>query len=482
MTRRSPEPNYYQVLRIEPETAHAQIKRAFRREIRIWHPDVNGGSAEATAQTILINRAYEILSDPKKRADYDDRHPQWRGKARGRQADAADPERAARDAERRRRQEDEARWRSQPEPELARSDSAFTQGHWYAHPKKGQYRVIEVADGRVRVRFRNGEFTKFVSDKLWSAWEEYLGRGGQTSSDAHVGASAKEKNWQHRTPERDRGEAAQRVRGEAAAHESREVREQARRGGEESNWEGVLRRLRQEAQERYRRAAEAREKRQAEELARKLAAQWLQLEARKRERQEAGKKHRHDLVLHRAREAAERERHGSGRNAECEDKRVCPVRDDPLGWSDTTFVIGHWYAQDNSVYEVVAIRDGIVNVRYRDGREEPVLAQSLWDSWQRVREQQSAKGRSVRIDIVGETRRIAEQGDMKRVAQYLAQVDWVRLVDKRAERGPLYIVPHEEKRDEIDSLFNEFKRRGLPLTYAKGGGGVSDGQPAWFTR
>lgn len=55
-----------------PETATAEaVKAAFRDLAKKHHPDVNGGSAEATAIFMAIKRAYDVLSDPTKRAAYD---------------------------------------------------------------------------------------------------------------------------------------------------------------------------------------------------------------------------------------------------------------------------------------------------------------------------------------------------------------------------------------------------------------------------
>jgi hypothetical protein len=46
----------------------------------------------------------------------------------------------------------------------------------------------------------------------------------------------------------------------------------------------------------------------------------------------------------------------------------------------------------------------------------------------------------------------------------------------------LFVVPHDGHRAEVDLLFHDLKRAGLPLVYARGGGGVTEGQPAWLMR
>jgi molecular chaperone DnaJ len=63
--------NYYKVLKISPKASTAEIKSAYRRLAREMHPDVNGGTEDATREFALLAKAYEILSNPQERAHYD---------------------------------------------------------------------------------------------------------------------------------------------------------------------------------------------------------------------------------------------------------------------------------------------------------------------------------------------------------------------------------------------------------------------------
>jgi DnaJ-class molecular chaperone len=69
--------DYYEVLGV-PRTASAkEIKAAFRKLARKYHPDVNSGDAAAEARFKEINAANEVLGDPEKRRKYDELGPDW---------------------------------------------------------------------------------------------------------------------------------------------------------------------------------------------------------------------------------------------------------------------------------------------------------------------------------------------------------------------------------------------------------------------
>ena len=60
------DPNYWSLLGVSPECDSSELKSAFRKEARKWHPDLNKNDVNAEERFKLINEAYAILSDPKK--------------------------------------------------------------------------------------------------------------------------------------------------------------------------------------------------------------------------------------------------------------------------------------------------------------------------------------------------------------------------------------------------------------------------------
>ncbi|NLU31417.1 MAG: molecular chaperone DnaJ [Clostridiaceae bacterium] len=63
--------DYYEVLGVDRNAAEADIKKAYRRLAKQYHPDVNKGDADAEAKFKEISEAYSVLSDSEKRAQYD---------------------------------------------------------------------------------------------------------------------------------------------------------------------------------------------------------------------------------------------------------------------------------------------------------------------------------------------------------------------------------------------------------------------------
>jgi len=63
--------DYYDVLGVSRGASPEEVKRAYRRLARQHHPDVNPGDAEAEKRFKEVVEAYEVLSDPERRAQYD---------------------------------------------------------------------------------------------------------------------------------------------------------------------------------------------------------------------------------------------------------------------------------------------------------------------------------------------------------------------------------------------------------------------------
>ena len=63
--------DYYEVLGLNKGASEAEIKKAYRSLAKKYHPDLNPGDAEAEAKFKEINEANDVLSDPDKKAKYD---------------------------------------------------------------------------------------------------------------------------------------------------------------------------------------------------------------------------------------------------------------------------------------------------------------------------------------------------------------------------------------------------------------------------
>lgn len=62
---------YYEILGITQDADSGAVKKAYRKQALKYHPDRNEGDKEAEEMFKLVNEAYQVLSDPKKRATYD---------------------------------------------------------------------------------------------------------------------------------------------------------------------------------------------------------------------------------------------------------------------------------------------------------------------------------------------------------------------------------------------------------------------------
>src|SRR5579884_3132236 len=64
-------PDYYKVLGVGKGASDEEIKKAYRKLARKYHPDRNAGDKQAEERFKEISQAHDVLSDPEKRKAYD---------------------------------------------------------------------------------------------------------------------------------------------------------------------------------------------------------------------------------------------------------------------------------------------------------------------------------------------------------------------------------------------------------------------------
>ncbi len=70
--------DYYKVMGVPKDIPQDDIKAAYRRRSKQFHPDLHPDDPKAKAKFQMLNEAYAVLSDPEKRAKYDKYGEQWK--------------------------------------------------------------------------------------------------------------------------------------------------------------------------------------------------------------------------------------------------------------------------------------------------------------------------------------------------------------------------------------------------------------------
>src|SRR5829696_8406809 len=83
--------DYYATLGLAKGASAKEIKQAFRKLARKYHPDVNPGDKSAEARFKELNEANEVLGDPEKRKKYDELGANWRQYEQGGAPGGANP-------------------------------------------------------------------------------------------------------------------------------------------------------------------------------------------------------------------------------------------------------------------------------------------------------------------------------------------------------------------------------------------------------
>ncbi|WP_250277273.1 J domain-containing protein [[Clostridium] colinum] len=63
--------NYYKILGVSQEATNDELKKAYRKLAKKYHPDANVGNAQADEMFKKVSKAYEVLSDETSRKKYD---------------------------------------------------------------------------------------------------------------------------------------------------------------------------------------------------------------------------------------------------------------------------------------------------------------------------------------------------------------------------------------------------------------------------
>jgi len=71
--------DWYEILELDPDAAKADIKKRYRELMKKYHPDQNNGNSEYDEMVKKIIEANRILSDDKKRKEFDEKRKNYKG-------------------------------------------------------------------------------------------------------------------------------------------------------------------------------------------------------------------------------------------------------------------------------------------------------------------------------------------------------------------------------------------------------------------
>ena len=75
--------DYYKILGVDKSIAQKDIKKAYLKRAKQFHPDLHPDDPKAKAKFQALNEAYDVLNDPEKRRKYDQYGEQWREAGQG---------------------------------------------------------------------------------------------------------------------------------------------------------------------------------------------------------------------------------------------------------------------------------------------------------------------------------------------------------------------------------------------------------------
>ena len=70
--------DYYKILGVDRNIPQKDVRAAYRKRAKLFHPDLHPNDPKAKAKFQALNEAYEVIGDPDKRAKYDQDGEKWR--------------------------------------------------------------------------------------------------------------------------------------------------------------------------------------------------------------------------------------------------------------------------------------------------------------------------------------------------------------------------------------------------------------------